>query len=380
MTNDCVRTGINNEVYTMKRLSQLCYHKLQKYDMLGSYKICAISQAAGRLSQYRKSIKRGFKTKKPYVRKPYLVNCYGFKLNGMLFSIPFKPRQWINVVLNNHTQKILSQDPTLKVRSFSLTANAQLSLCIRREVEGIECISNVGIDRNLYNVSMGNEERVIQYDLSKTVKIAENTRQITKNPRRNDHRIRKQIQSKYGKRRKNRIHQILHKVSKDIVQSCRQNKQSITFEKLTGLRNMYRKGNNKGKDYRAKLNSFPFYELKRQITYKAQWEGIPVYEVSPHYTSQLCPACGKRTQKDSFRRLYCETCNRSWDRDVVASMNIARKHYSEKNGSRAVSCTTVHNKGLSSETMMGNPQLTTPVVILRVDGSKLDFRDLSTQD
>jgi len=43
------------------------------------------------------------------------------------------------------------------------------------------------------------------------------------------------------------------------------------MEDIQGIRKMYRKGNGQGTKYRAKMNPWSFYELQRQIEYKARW-------------------------------------------------------------------------------------------------------------
>jgi putative transposase len=72
----------------------------------------------------------------------------------------------------------------------------------------------------------------------------------------------------------------LHKVSKNIVNELKENKQEIAFEKLTFIRRLYQKGNGQGNNYRGKMNAWSFAEIKRQIKYKAEWEGIKVIELS----------------------------------------------------------------------------------------------------
>jgi putative transposase len=74
---------------------------LAKYDEIPSYyKICAISKAAGILSNRKQSIKRGIPTKNPYLGKPMLVSCYGFKFENGIFKIPLGDRKYVNVPLN----------------------------------------------------------------------------------------------------------------------------------------------------------------------------------------------------------------------------------------------------------------------------------------
>ena len=115
MVNHCLKIGIKEDVANMKRSCYLCYHELDKYDILSSYKLNAISRAAGILSNRKQSMKRGVTTKNPVVNHSFLTNCYGVKLNGYLLTIPFKVREPVNILLNDHTYDILkSENPTYR--------------------------------------------------------------------------------------------------------------------------------------------------------------------------------------------------------------------------------------------------------------------------
>jgi len=92
--------------------------------------------------------------------------------------------------------------------------------------------------------------------------------------------IRKALYGKYGMIQKNRVSQLLHNVSKKIVEHAKANRLAITMENIKSIRKLYRAGNGQGNKYRARMNSWSFYELQRQIQYKAQWEEIPVYYVT----------------------------------------------------------------------------------------------------
>jgi putative transposase len=367
MVNDCIRIGLQNNASTMKRLSKLCYAELVRYDIISYYKLHALSKAAGILSNRKQSIKRGYQTKTPCLKKGILVSCYALKIVGGVLKVPLGSRQYFDIPLNKHTKEILS-DAALTVRSFTLTAKNTVSICYSKEVADIECAMTAGIDRNLRNLTVGGKEQATQYDLSKAVDVAENTRSIVGSFKRNDIRIRKKIAGKYGQRRKNRINQLLHHVAKQVVSRAKEEKTALAFEKLTYLRRMYQKGNYQGKNYRSKLNGWSFAEIKRLITYKAQWEGVPIIQLSSAQTrgtSQLCPRCGKRLQGDRLhkRELYCQQCDRWLDRDVVAAMNIGSKGGDVFHRS----------KGPANEAMRGNPESVMPA-ILRVDASKLAFR------
>src|SRR5207302_7436108 len=113
--------------------------------------------------------------------------------------IPLARGKRLSIPLTKHTIDIISQ-PMIKVRSFTLTQN-RLSLCIAREAPRIECASTVGVDRNLRNLTVGNDEETHHYDLSETVRIASTTMRRVSSFKRDDAKIRKVIVSKYGERR-----------------------------------------------------------------------------------------------------------------------------------------------------------------------------------
>ena len=121
----------------------------------------------------------------------------------------------LSIPLTKHTLDVISQ-PGVTVRSFTLTRN-RLSLCIALDVAKLECTSTVGVDRNLRNLTVGNEEETRHYDLSRTVRIASTTTRIVASFKRDDSRIRTGIASKYGMRRTARTGHLLHATTKTIV-------------------------------------------------------------------------------------------------------------------------------------------------------------------
>lgn len=71
---------------------------------------------------------------------------------------------------------------------------------------------------------------------------------------------------------------------------------------------------------RRKLNSWSFYELQRQVEYKANWEGVEVEYVDSRNTSKRCCVCGKINREIKYERVWlCPYCGAKLDRDVNAS-------------------------------------------------------------
>ena len=371
--NDAIRIGLAADASSLKHLSKLTYGELTRYEGVPScYKLCAISKAAGILASRKKSIRRGFPTKTHYLSKPLLVSCYGFKMGEGSLLVPLGNHKSESIPLNAHTLAALSQPEGVQVRSFTLTEHS-LSLCIAKEVEEMQRVGGVvGIDRNLRNATVGNAELVTYYDVSKIVQIAETTRSIVRSFRRNDVRVRRQLARKYGQRRQERLRQILNLVSKRIVADAKRNGQAIAFEDISGIRKLYRKGNGQGRDFRGRMNSWPFHELKRQVEYKAAWEGVPIITLSAKETrgtTMDCPQCGERLQapvrgdRQHYRQLWCQRCGRWEDRDLVAVVNISRRAW--------LRFVHAQGKGGAGEAVKGNPDCRRQQAILRVDASKL---------
>jgi putative transposase len=145
--------------------------------------------------------------------------------------------------------------------------------------------------------------------------------------RRNDVRVRKEVSRKYGALQRDRVGQILHRTSRAVVDRARKGRFGIVMEDLKGIRKLYRKGNGQGRGYRHRLNSWSYYELQRQIEYKARWDGIPVYYVGAWGTSSKCSTCGGRTSRspNGHRLVCCQTCRTTFDRDENAARNILAK-------------------------------------------------------
>ncbi len=366
MVNDCIEVGLTTGTATMKRLSILSYGKLKRYGGNCRYRLNAISKAAGILAARKKSIRRGYPTKTPVLSKLVLVSSYGFKVEDGKLRFPLKPGEFQHISLTPHTLKVLSE-PNLRIRSFTLTEDL-LSLCIAKQVPDVECEGPIGVDRNLTNMTVGNEHRAVQYGLSRTVRIAETTSRIVGSFKPDDVKVRTRLASKYGRRRRYRTQNILHSVTKEIVMQALTRKEAICLREYRGHSKTLPEGERSGQGYRRRMNGWSFGEAQRQIEYKARWLGLPVIRLSKSETrgtSLVCPQCGERLQEDRRlrRKMWCAKCRTVTDRDVVAAVNLSRRGRLRFDRSRA--CQRL--QGGTVEAVRGNP---TTTVILRVDAPR----------
>ncbi|MDA4131883.1 MAG: RNA-guided endonuclease TnpB family protein [Thaumarchaeota archaeon] len=130
-----------------------------------------------------------------------------------------------------------------------------------------------------------------------------------------------------SRRERERTKQILHQISKEIVETARKGKEVIVLERLKGIRFAHQRGNGEGKSRRRRIALWPFRQLQSYIEYKAGWEGVPVEFVNPSRTSQICSKCGfvNKKLKLTERSWRCPQCGCQLDRDLNAAVNIERR-------------------------------------------------------
>ena len=326
MVNDCIRIGMEESNATsLKSLSLKAYHQLSNYEVPTYYRLCAISAATGILKNYRKASRKKPNVKTPYARRLMLTTCYGFKIkNGeQQLRLSVRPRLYEYIQLNQHTKDVLFAEPGLTVRSICLTTSTISISYSKQTNDEIEPAGLLGIDRNLDNITVATTSgEDIRFDLSKATETKARYRNVKSHFTRNDVKVRRRIYGKYGEKQRNRVNQLIHNVSKQVVKKAKDEKLGIVMENIKGIRKLYRRGNGQGSNHRGKMNSWSYYELQRQIEYKAKWEGIPVVYVDARGTSSKCSICGCKTYPNEHRLFYCPKCNISVDRDVNAAKNI----------------------------------------------------------
>lgn len=82
------------------------------------------------------------------------------------------------------------------------------------------------------------------------------------------------------------------------------------------------------KAFRRSVADAGLGELRRQLTYKAQWRGRTLIVVDRFYpSSKLCSTCGTKNETLTLRdrRWTCAACGAEHDRDANAALNLERE-------------------------------------------------------
>lgn len=91
----------------------------------------------------------------------------------------------------------------------------------------------------------------------------------------------------------NKVENLYHNISAYIVKLAKENEATIVLESLE-KRGLKQHARSKGKRFKALnyfLSNFDYGKIASLIKYKSEREGVPIFDISPAYTSQTCAKC-----------------------------------------------------------------------------------------
>lgn len=179
---------------------------------------------------------------------------------------------------------------------------------------------NIGLDLGIKNLCITSDGK--KYENPKIIKkyekrLARLQRQLAHKNKGSNNYYKKKIQvALYHEKITNTRKDYLHKVSHEIVSE----NQVIVSENLQ-VKNMV-----KNHHLAKVITDASWYELTKQLEYKAEWNKRQYIKIDTFYaSSQICSVCGCKNpdvKKLSVRTWICPECGEKHDRDINAAKNI----------------------------------------------------------
>ena len=347
MVNFCIDKAVQHKATSISKLHRLVYGELsQRYDYSRAFFPTAYRVALSIVRGWR------FKGEKPVVRKAIVkLNPMLCRFEGERLRISVKPRKFVylNLEMGSYQRKFVKLWRQGKAKVGEPIINERwVIIPLKQQIDLTKPNGYVALDLNETNVTAYDGGEVKVFDLTEVKRLHhvyfKKRRSIQKKIR--SLRTKVKVLAKYREREKRRVNDVLHKVSKRIVETFKG--KAIILEDLKGIRNRI----DYGRRLNRRLHSWNFRRLQLFIHYKANLNNrMPIFYVNPRDTSKVCPRCGGRI--DSSPK--CPTCG--LDRHVAGAMNILAKYVGSL-GSPRKPLDDLDGGSLDGTT---NTQFTTPI-------------------
>ena len=312
----------DNQTFAQFRLHGLAYYDTgTAFPALGSQVVVRCEAKVADAYKLDKKVRREFH---PLGAIAYDARILTWKMTQSIVSIwTLDGRIKVPFVCGDHQRKLLEgqrgeADLMLIDGTFYLSATCEVE-----QAELVDVADYLGVDMGIIQIATDSDGE------SHSGAAVEKKRRIMGNRR-------ARLQRKGTKPAKRKLRQISqkqsrfqrnenHRISKTIVQKAKDTERGIAIEELGGIRERV----TVGRQQRARLANWAFFDLRAKIEYKAKREGLPVVKVDPRNTSRTCHECGcidkaNRLTQSSFKCVTARAARRGHvaNADHNAALNI----------------------------------------------------------
>ena len=323
--DECLKLGLTidesklNKPTQGKLRKQLNAIKREQFPFMLEVTKCSPQEA---IIQLGNAFKRFFKGESnyPQFRKKgkddrFSLTNDQFKIIGRKIKIP--NLGWVKMTESlRHQGKILSAKVFKKANKWFVSIAVELAeIILPKPKTG----KSVGIDlgiTDLATLSDGTKIGAPKPLKSKLKKLQRLSKQLSRKQQGSTNREK-------AKTKLSRLHYQIGCIRKDFLHKLTTN--LVKSYDIICLENLNVQGMIKNRKLSRAISDLGFYELKRQLVYKANQWGKQVKELNRFYpSSKTCSNCSYKLESLSLSTRYwtCPNCNTNHDRDINASINI----------------------------------------------------------
>lgn len=262
--------------------------------------------------------------KKNFSRKSYTTNCIyrenkvpSIEACSKYNKIKLPKLKWIKAKISREF------DGKIKLVTVSQTPSGKYFVSILVEEEQKElpkAEKSVGVDlgiKDLVITSDGEKFDNLKLIKKYETKLAKEQRKLAHKQKGSKNREKQRIRvAKIHERIANARNDYLHKISRKLI-----NENQVIVSEDLSVSNMVKNPN-----LAKAISDCGWYELTRQLQYKADWYSRTYVKIGRFVpSSQMCHVCGyqnKETKDLSVRKWTCPQCGTEHDRDINAAINI----------------------------------------------------------
>ena len=318
----CINDYVNNLKYQYPFLTEIDSIIIRKtlFNLEDAFKRYFNKQ--GNYPKYKSNFSRNSYNTSAIYRKYKEKEYCNIEVDLLKKQIKLPKLKWLNIrgdrTLKEIKGRIINATISKEVNGkyyvsvvYDLPSNLN-KFCVPKNIVGVD----LGIKKLITlsdNTIFKNNKYILKYE--KRIKRLHRSLSRKVEKSKNYYKCKQQLAILYRKL-KNARNYYLHKITKQITSEY----DIIVTEKLQ-TKNMLQ-----NKELSKNIVDASFYEIIRQLQYKAKYMGKYFYQIDTFYpSSQACSVCGnidKKYKNLNKRKYHCCNCDNILDRDLNASINI----------------------------------------------------------
>lgn len=333
LTNEILREAFLTHKTSRGALSRFARDRASVHQITGTHAVVAADLALSLAKGHWRRLRQGHQPRAPYIRRRFLrtnASTFHFDRDSGKIRLSVRYGVWcswyVHVAPYHHT--VLAA-PGVRIKQLYVSSDKVVLFLEHSPPEPYTPTSLLALDTNessLDGITVTRKaSRCVLVSFPEIQAIQARhfvRRRFLAQKKAHDRRVARRLLRKEGERERHRVRSRLHALTKRLIDVAVRHHAALALEDL----GRFPVAKRAAPRTRRRLSSWPRRELHRQLEYKAQDRGVPVYFVNPYRTSTTCPRCGEHSKPRSRvgPTFTCDRCGWAMDRQLNAGLNVGR--------------------------------------------------------